>query len=129
MQGNTYTCEDVPAPRPRYGHQFIRSFATSPTSAKAGLRTSWPCCPSQEYLIENPQRTQTAAGNHFNVTRAGIQLITSLKPGDDFIYIMKTTKDQSMLKRLAKPCSDRRPQHPGTTPSPYQRDPSATNHE
>ena len=31
----------------------------------------------REYLVENPQRTQTAAGNHFGVTRARVsQLMT-----------------------------------------------------
>lgn len=57
----------------------------------------------QEYLVENPQRTQTAAGNHFGVTRARIsQFMTILeKLPDDFISIMKTTKDQSLLKRFS----------------------------
>ena len=57
----------------------------------------------REYLIENPQRTQTAAGNHFGVTRARIsQLMTIVESlPDDFISIMKTTKDQSLLKRFS----------------------------
>jgi len=57
----------------------------------------------QEYLVENPQRTQTAAGNHFGVTRARVsQLITIVESlPDDFISIMKTTKDQSLLKRFS----------------------------
>ena len=57
----------------------------------------------REYLIENPQRTQTAAGNHFGITRARIsQLITIVENlPDDFISIMKTTKDQSLLKRFS----------------------------
>ncbi|KJJ83343.1 hypothetical protein OMAG_002799 [Candidatus Omnitrophus magneticus] len=57
----------------------------------------------REYLVKNPQRTQTAAGNHFGITRARIsQLITIVENlPDDFISIMKTTKDQSMLKRFS----------------------------
>jgi len=57
----------------------------------------------REYLIENPQRTQTAAGNHFGITRARIsQLMTIVESlPDDFISIMKTTKDQSLLKRFS----------------------------
>ncbi|OGX21087.1 MAG: hypothetical protein A2Y00_06020 [Omnitrophica WOR_2 bacterium GWF2_43_52] len=57
----------------------------------------------QEYLVENPQRTQTAAGNHFGVTRARIsQLMTIIeKLPDDFISIMKTTEDQSLIKRFS----------------------------
>jgi len=57
----------------------------------------------QEYLVENPQRTQTAAGNHFGVTRARVsQLMTIVeKLPDDFISIMKTTKDQSLIKRFS----------------------------
>jgi len=57
----------------------------------------------QEYLVENPQRTQTAAGNHFGVTRARVsQLMTILeKIPADFISIMKTTKNQSLIKRFS----------------------------
>ena len=57
----------------------------------------------REYLIENPQRTQTAAGNHFGVTRARVsQLMTIVENlPDEFISIMKTTKDQSLLKRFS----------------------------
>ncbi len=57
----------------------------------------------QEYLAENPQRTYTAAGRHFGVTRARVtQLMTILeKLPDDFISIMKTTEDQSLLKRFS----------------------------
>jgi hypothetical protein len=57
----------------------------------------------QEYLVENPQRTQTAAGNHFGVTRARVsQLMTILESLPyNFISIMKTTKDQSLLKRFS----------------------------
>jgi hypothetical protein len=57
----------------------------------------------REYLVENPQRTQTAAGNHFGVTRARVsQLMTIVENlPDDFISIMKTTKDQSLLKRFS----------------------------
>ena len=57
----------------------------------------------QEYLIENPQRTQTTAGNHFGVTRARVsQLMTIVENlPDDFISIMKTTEDQSLLKRFS----------------------------
>jgi len=57
----------------------------------------------QEYLIENPQRTQTTAGNHFGITRARVsQLMTIVENlPDDFISIMKTTEDQSLLKRFS----------------------------
>ena len=57
----------------------------------------------QEYLVENPQRTQTAAGNHFGVTRARVsQLMTIIESlPNDFISIMKTTKDQSLIKRFS----------------------------
>jgi len=57
----------------------------------------------QEYLVENPQRTQTAAENHFGVTRARVsQLITIIESlPDDFISIMRTTKDQSLIKRFS----------------------------
>jgi hypothetical protein len=57
----------------------------------------------QEYLVENPQRTQTAAGNHFGVTRARVsQLMTIVENlPDDFISIMKTTEDQSLIKRFS----------------------------
>jgi len=57
----------------------------------------------REYLIENPQRTQTAAGNRFGITRARVsQLMTIVENlPDDFISIMKTTKDQSLLKRFS----------------------------
>ena len=57
----------------------------------------------QEYLVENPQRTQTAAGNHFGVTRARVsQLMTIIESlPDDFTSIMKTTEDQSLLKRFS----------------------------
>ena len=57
----------------------------------------------EEYLKENPQRTQTAAGTHFGVTRARIsQLMTILeKLPDDFISIMKTTENQILIKRFS----------------------------
>ncbi|NCU32663.1 MAG: hypothetical protein EOM23_07020, partial [Candidatus Moranbacteria bacterium] len=57
----------------------------------------------REYLIENPQRTQTAAGNRFGITRARVsQLMTIVENlPDDFISIMKTTEDQSLLKRFS----------------------------
>jgi len=57
----------------------------------------------EEYLKENPQRTQTTAGNHFGITRARVsQLMTILeKIPDDFISTMKTTKDQSLIKRFS----------------------------
>jgi hypothetical protein len=57
----------------------------------------------REYMIENPQRTQTVAGNHFGVTRARVsQLMTIVKKlPDSFISIMKTTEDQSLLKRFS----------------------------
>jgi len=56
-----------------------------------------------EYLVQNPQRTQTAAGNHFGITRARVsQLMTIVENlPDDFISIMKTTEDQSLLKRFS----------------------------
>ena len=57
----------------------------------------------QEYLVENPQRTQTAAGNHFGVTRARVsQLMTILdKIPADLISSLKTTEDQSLIKRFS----------------------------
>ena len=57
----------------------------------------------REYLVENPQRTQTTAGNHFGVTRARVsQLMTIVENlPDDFISIMKTTEDQSLIKRFS----------------------------
>jgi hypothetical protein len=57
----------------------------------------------QEYLVENPQRTQTAAGNRFGITRARVsQLMTIVENlPNDFISIMKTTEDQSLLKRFS----------------------------
>jgi len=57
----------------------------------------------REYLVENPQRTQTAAGNHFGVTRSRVsQLMTIVENlPDDFISSMKTTKDQSLIKRFS----------------------------
>jgi len=57
----------------------------------------------REYLIENPQRTQTAAGNHFGVTRARIsQPMTILDnlPAD-LISSLNTTKDQTLIKRFS----------------------------
>ena len=57
----------------------------------------------REYMVENPQRTQTTAGNHFGVTRARVsQLMTIVENlPNDFISIMKTTEDQSLLKRFS----------------------------
>ena len=57
----------------------------------------------QEYLVENPQRTQTAAGNHFGVTRARVsQLMTILdKIPADLISSLKTTEDQNLIKRFS----------------------------
>ena len=57
----------------------------------------------REYLVENPQRTQTAAGNHFGVTRARVsQLITILeKIPADLISSLKTTEDQALIKRFS----------------------------
>jgi len=66
--------------RSRHGHQFI-------LSSFAPL----------------PQRAQTAAGNRFGITRARVsQLMTILeKFPADFISVMKTTEDQSLLKRFS----------------------------
>ena len=57
----------------------------------------------EEYLKEDPQRTYTATGTHFGVTRARVsQLMTIVENlPDDFISIMKTTKDQSLIKRFS----------------------------
>ena len=57
----------------------------------------------QEYLVQDPQRTYTAAGRNFGVTRARIsQLMTILEklPGD-FLSTMKTTEDQTLIKRFS----------------------------
>lgn len=57
----------------------------------------------QEYLAENPQRTYTAAGRNFGVTRARIsQMMTILdKLPADLISSLKTTKDQTLIKRFS----------------------------
>jgi len=57
----------------------------------------------REYLTENFERTQTAAGNRFGITQTRVsQLMTILENlPDDFISIMKTTEDQSLLKRFS----------------------------
>jgi hypothetical protein len=57
----------------------------------------------KEYLKNDPQRTHTTAGKPFGVTRSRIsQLMTILeKLPDDLIYTMKTTEDQSLLKRFS----------------------------
>ena len=57
----------------------------------------------REYLVENPQRTQTDAGNHFGVTRARVsQLMTILdKIPADLISSLKTTEDQNIIKRFS----------------------------
>ena len=56
-----------------------------------------------EYLVQNPQRTYTSAGNHFGVTRARIsQLMTILeKLPDDFIEMMGQCDDQTLLKAFS----------------------------
>jgi len=57
----------------------------------------------REYLVENPQRTQTHAGNHFGVTRARIsQLMTILEniPAD-LLSSLKTTENQTLIKRFS----------------------------
>ncbi|MBU4305599.1 MAG: hypothetical protein KJ893_08305 [Candidatus Omnitrophica bacterium] len=57
----------------------------------------------EEYLKENPQRTQTAAGNHFGVTRARVsQIVTILeKIPADLTSNLKTTEDQTLIKRFS----------------------------
>jgi hypothetical protein len=57
----------------------------------------------QVYLAEDPQRTYTDAGAHFGVTRSRVsQLMTLLeKLPDEFITMLKTTEDQSLLKRFS----------------------------
>ena len=57
----------------------------------------------EEYLKENPQRTQTAAGNHFGVTRARISQLMTIhdKLPDDFIEKMEECQDQSLLKSFS----------------------------
>ncbi|MFH1856143.1 MAG: hypothetical protein ABH836_02795 [Candidatus Omnitrophota bacterium] len=57
----------------------------------------------REYLVENPQRTQTTAGNHFGVTRVRVsQLMTILeKIPTDLISSLKTTEDQALIKRFS----------------------------
>lgn len=56
-----------------------------------------------EYLETDTQRTYTAAGTHFGVTRARIsQLMTILeKLPDDFIEKMGECEDQSLLKTFS----------------------------
>jgi len=57
----------------------------------------------REYLVENPQRTQTTAGNHFGITRARVsQLMTILeKIPADFIGTLRETDDQALIKRFS----------------------------
>lgn len=55
-----------------------------------------------EYLVQNPQRPYTSAGNHFGVTRAQVsQLMTSLeKLPDDVIEKIGKCNDQSLLTQF-----------------------------
>ena len=56
-----------------------------------------------EYLVQNPQRTYTSAGNHFGVTRARISQLMTIheKLPDDFIEKMGECKDQTLIKRFS----------------------------
>jgi len=78
---------------------YLPAHATSPVYKNIVAMT----VQVREYLVENLERTQTAASNHFGVTRARVSqlmiIIESLP--DDFISIMRTTKDQSLLKRFS----------------------------
>jgi hypothetical protein len=58
----------------------------------------------REYLIENPKRTQTAAGNHFGVTRARVSQLMTIheKLPDDFIEMMGQCNDQNLLKAFSE---------------------------
>ena len=56
-----------------------------------------------EYLVQNPQRTYTSAGNHFKVTRSRISQLMTIyeKLPDDFIETMGKCKDQDLIKRFS----------------------------
>jgi len=56
-----------------------------------------------EYLVQNPQRTYTSAGNHFGVTRARISQLMTIheKLPDDFIEMMGQCDDQALIKRFS----------------------------
>jgi hypothetical protein len=56
-----------------------------------------------EYLVQNPQRTYTSAGNHFGVTRARISQLMTIheKLPDDFIEMMGQCDDQVLIKRFS----------------------------
>jgi hypothetical protein len=56
-----------------------------------------------EYLVQNPQRTYTSAGNHFGVTRARISQLMTIheKLPDDFIDMMGQCDDQALIKRFS----------------------------
>ena len=57
----------------------------------------------KEYLAQNPQRTYTAAGNRFGVTRARISQLMTIheKLPDDFIEMMGQCDDQNLIKRFS----------------------------
>jgi len=56
-----------------------------------------------EYLVQNPQRTYTSAGNHFGVTRARISQLMTIheKLPDDFIGMMGQCRDQNLIKHFS----------------------------
>ncbi len=56
-----------------------------------------------EYLVQNPQRTYTSAGNRFGVTRARISQLMTIheKLPDDFIEMMGQCDDQALIKRFS----------------------------
>jgi len=55
------------------------------------------------FLTEAPSRTQTDAGQHFNVTRARISQLTSIVNNlpSDFIESMRQCDDRRMLKTFS----------------------------
>lgn len=119
MQRNTYTCGFVTKEAKPLLHKLVKIYWRRGRGTAISLYDPLPPLPQaprpvyknivamavqvREYLVENPQRTQTAAGNRFGITRARVsQLMTILeKLPDNFISIMKTTEDQSLLKRFS----------------------------
>jgi hypothetical protein len=57
----------------------------------------------KEYMLENPQKTQTDAGYHFGVSRARIsqliKIVNNLSP--DFTKKLQETNDQILLRQFS----------------------------